>query len=410
MNTAFVVSQFGIQHSEETIIGSGVEIDYQPGKIVLFTGPSGSGKSSLLRIAESILRNENGPHHPICNIAFMSGKDAQLSLIDELGSDPEANIGLLGAAGLADATIMLRSIRELSDGQKYRARIAMALASECNTIIADEWCSCLDRITARVLCRNVRRIAAKKKVGFLLATAHDDLADDLQPDIIVRCDGKGGVDVTSTPFRGARPISFIKELWISEGAKSDWPHFARWHYRGHGIAIIDRIFVLWHKEEPIAICMFGFPALQCAQRNRHFEITTKKYPTYKARMRMLNRNFRTIHRIVIDPRYRGAGIAGDFLRACCALMPQPWIELVSVMAGVVPFAERAGFRFVGFSNSKLSGGAVSIEKWHSDKARRRNKNTGKNQERRAESKPVTTSQRPAYFLLDNRENRRAKRQ
>ncbi|KKK74890.1 hypothetical protein LCGC14_2879210, partial [marine sediment metagenome] len=51
-NTSYVQTAFGIGFEVgENVIAEGVELDYQPGQIVLFVGPSGSGKSSLLRAA-----------------------------------------------------------------------------------------------------------------------------------------------------------------------------------------------------------------------------------------------------------------------------------------------------------------------------------------------------------------------
>lgn len=117
-------------------------------------------------------------------------------------------------------------------------------------------------------------------------------------------------------------------------------------------------------------------------------------------MRTFNRNFRTIHRLVIDPRYRGAGIAADFLAECCARMPQPWIELVSVMAGIVPFAERAGFKLIGYSKDKIKEQAISTSTWHQRKECRRHGIAG------SSIKEDRSAERPAYYVLDNKENKR----
>ena len=67
--------------------------------------------------------------------------------------------------------------------------------------MADEWCAKLDRVTAKVISRNVRKIADKRGVGFLLATTHEDIVEDLQPDEIVHCRGGGIVEVADgRPF------------------------------------------------------------------------------------------------------------------------------------------------------------------------------------------------------------------
>ena len=98
---------------------------------------------------------------------------------------------------------MLRTPGELSDGQRYRYGIAACLAGGARTIVADEWCAKLDRVTAKVISRNARRVADKRGVGFLLATTHEDIIEDLQPDAIVHCRGGGVVEVEGRrPFAG----------------------------------------------------------------------------------------------------------------------------------------------------------------------------------------------------------------
>ena len=400
-NTSYICSAFGIEFERgRNVIARDVEIDYEPGQIVLFTGPSGSGKSSLLRAAA---RQEEGV------IELNDPPESEASLIDTLGDDAPAAVHLLSLCGLAEAMLMLRTPGQLSDGQRYRYAIARCLAAKPRTIVADEWCAKLDRVTAKVVSHNARKIADRtaelppsQRTGFLVATTHDDIIDDLQPDTIVRCLGDGTVEVErkkkekekkdkNRPFR--RTISFLDRLGITEGAASDWPYFARWHYRGHGLGPVRSVRLLWHDNDPIGICIFGFGPLSSSARNRAFGITGS-LSTLKAKR--INRNFATVSRLVLDPRYRGAGLAAAFLRACCRLAPWPWIELVSEMAALVPFCQAAGFR-------RIAGAAPKGP--HPPAAASRRSPWGKSGWTRAGfasySRRVRFS-RPAYFLLDNR--------
>ena len=199
-NTSYVQSVFGIGFEVgRNVIARDLELDFpckgqpgRPGKIVLFVGPSGSGKSSLLRAAA---RQVEG-------LVWLDERaTGRAALIDTLGDDVRQAAHLLSLCGLGEAFLMLRSPAELSDGQRYRYAIARCLAGKASAVAADEWCAKLDRVTAKVISRNVRKIADGRSVGFLLATTHEDLLSDLQPDIVVRCRAAGQAEVqTRRPF------------------------------------------------------------------------------------------------------------------------------------------------------------------------------------------------------------------
>src|SRR5262249_48825858 len=62
-------------------------------------------------------------------------------------------------------------------------------------ILADEFAAMLDRTLAKVLAFNIRKLATRTGVGFLLATTHEDLAEDLNPNLHVRCLGDAHIEV-----------------------------------------------------------------------------------------------------------------------------------------------------------------------------------------------------------------------
>jgi len=348
--TSYVQSSLGIGfETGKNIIARHVELDVEPGQIVLFVGSSGGGKSSLLREA---MRQLVGGGYSAADLDdnLLSTAEDNRSLVDILSENPQQSAALLGQSGLGEAFLMLRSPRELSDGQRYRFAIASCLASGAQIVVADEWCAKLDRITAKVLSLSARKTSAARGTIFLVATTHEDIIGDLQPDWIVRPLGGGKVEVVRKdgPFR--KTISFLDQLWISQGTRTDWPYFAGWHYRGHKIGFVHKIFLLWHEAEPIGIAVYTTAALGSSTRNRAFPELAKASP--RARARWLNKNVWTQSRLVLDPRYRGAGLASRFNRATCQLCPVRYIESLSEMERQVPLDKAAGFLRIGATKDK----------------------------------------------------------
>ena len=69
-------------------------------------------------------------------------------------------VALLSGCGLSEARLLLRTPAELSEGQRYRFRLAFALASAAKWIAADEFTATLDRTLARVVAFNLRKFSA----------------------------------------------------------------------------------------------------------------------------------------------------------------------------------------------------------------------------------------------------------
>ena len=178
--TAMVMSHFGITfETGQHVIAQDFELPVRTDDVVAITGCSGAGKSSLLRAVARQL-------HGVLDLDLLELSNK--SLIDSLPLPfPEA-MQLLSLCGLSEAQLLLRTPTELSDGQRYRFRLALAFASKPRWILADEFTATLDRSLARVIARNLRKLASRTGVGLLLATTHDDLTQELEPDLFVRCE------------------------------------------------------------------------------------------------------------------------------------------------------------------------------------------------------------------------------
>ena len=91
---------------------------------------------------------------------------------------------------------MLRSYRELSEGQRFRfdlamvmSRVKLGLGDGMMVVLADEFCSLLDRETAGGVARNLRKMMDREGGSggliFVGASGHDDLLGHLRPSVLI---------------------------------------------------------------------------------------------------------------------------------------------------------------------------------------------------------------------------------
>lgn len=167
------------------------QLNLIPSQIIFVTGASGSGKSTVLRLIHEQL--DPNPNAHVLDFAGLP-KLQDRPLVDVFPNRPlSQTLKLLSLAGLNDAFVMLRKPSQLSDGQRYRLRLAQVMAMietdvvprKLKVILADEFCSTLDRVTAKVLARNVRKWVSRSGVCFVAATTHDDLLEPLAPDTLI---------------------------------------------------------------------------------------------------------------------------------------------------------------------------------------------------------------------------------
>jgi ABC-type ATPase with predicted acetyltransferase domain len=180
-----VADTFGLAADEPpTTIARDFFVPVLPGQIALFHGPSGSGKSSLLRAVAREMNAQDANALPL----------PESALIDALPGTFEERLNLLTACGLGEARLMLRTPDELSEGQRFRFRLALALQLH-DCVAVDEFAALLDRPLAKIVAFNVRKRLARTNARLLVATSHEDLIEDLQPDVRIHCRGEGDVEI-----------------------------------------------------------------------------------------------------------------------------------------------------------------------------------------------------------------------
>lgn len=303
------------------------EIDINQKDVVYITGDSGSGKSSILREFKKIFAAEVAD---INELEIITDKP----LIDTIGATMEEALQILSFVGLNDAFLFLRKFRELSDGQKYRYRLAKLINGGKKVWVCDEFCSTLDRDTAKIVSWNVQKIARKLGITLLVATCNLDLDEDLNAN--VRIDKRYGseIKIAYNPSSTPRECSLMREITFQEGAMADWKALAQFHYRSHNVAAPRKFFSLRRGQELCGVVVYAAGPINTFGRKRFFG---KVLP-----IREVNEKLSIINRVVIHPKYRTTGLGQRIIRESLPFAPTRYTETIAVMARYNPFFEKAG--------------------------------------------------------------------
>lgn len=306
------------------------ELHIKPTDIVYITGDSGSGKSVLLRAIKADLGEEA---QDMADLQI----DADKPIIETVGTTVEQAIELLSKVGLNDAFLFLRKYSQLSDGQKFRYRLAKFLESDKQWLIADEFAATLDRDTAKIVAYNLQKLARQQGKAVIVATTHDDLTEDLAPSVLVRKRFGEEIDIKYSPKAAAAECSLLREMRVEEGTIEDWRKLSAFHYRSHNVSARRGIFCIRRHDELCAVIVYCYPFPQCTGRNQVLP---------KMTLKELNQNLSIISRIVVHPKYRTIGLGEKLIRDSLQLAGTPYVEMIAVMPKYNPFAERAGMHKV----------------------------------------------------------------
>jgi ABC-type ATPase with predicted acetyltransferase domain len=319
------------------------ELKMGPRDIVYITGDSGSGKSVLLRAIKADLGEEA---IDLSDVAV----DAEKPLIETVGATVEEGLELLSKVGLNDAFLFLRTYSQLSDGQKYRYRIAKLIESEKQWWLMDEFAACLDRDTAKIIAYNLQKIARQQGKAVIAATTHGDLQEDLKPSVLVRKRFGEEIKIDYYSNMPAAECSLIREMTIEEGTKEDWQKLSSFHYRGHKIAVPRKIFRLIRKDELCGVIVYSYPPPACYGR---------RLVLPRMSIQEMNKQLSIINRVVIHPKYRTIGLGAKLIRETLSMVGTPCVELIAVMAKYSPFAEKGGMQKIAEQQSVASVSQVS---------------------------------------------------
>jgi ABC-type ATPase with predicted acetyltransferase domain len=317
----------GVDNFQEHVIYDNVELRISPNDIVYITGDSGSGKSVLLKALEKDLKPDTVN---LDNIEV----DQQKPLIDSAGKNFHQGLTLLSRVGLNDAFLFVRRYSQLSDGQKYRYRQAKIIESDKRYWFADEFCSTLDRDTAKIVAFNIQKIAREEGRAVFAATTHTDLFEDLKPSIHIHKRFGREIEVNYYPNKVNRECSLVKEMHVTEGSKADYKKLAHFHYRDSRLFAHHKIFTMKRGDETVGAIVYGSPPLAVTGRRKALD----RNPTIQE----INRDIIRISRVVIHPKYRTIGLGAKIVAETLPRAGKPIVETIAVMAKYNPFFEKAG--------------------------------------------------------------------
>ncbi|MCW4045293.1 MAG: hypothetical protein NWE94_07245, partial [Candidatus Bathyarchaeota archaeon] len=243
---------------------------------------------------------------------------------------------LLTKAGLNDAFIFLRTYAELSDGQKHRYQIARLTETPAQWWILDEFCSKLDRDTARIVAYNLQKQARQHGKAVIAATTHNDLTADLAPNVHIH--KNYGKQITIHYYRRKPPTqcTLTRQITIEQGTIADYKALSQFHYRNSNCPAPRKIFTLKRKNELCGVIVYSHPPPTCFGRSK----------VWKGTIQQLQHDISTITRVIIHPKYRSIGLAAKLVRETLPQAGTPHVETIAAMARINPFFQKAGMQHI----------------------------------------------------------------
>ncbi len=188
-----IAEAFGLGLSDKKfVIYDGLQLEIRDTDVIYINGQSGSGKSLLLR---DLVRQMRGEGRRVADLNEIELDDRPV--IEQLGKNTNDAAYLLARAGISDAWIYIRKPSELSDGQRYRLKLAKVMETDADVWAADEFGAVLDRVTAKAIAMSVQKVARERGKSLIVATTHTDLEAELAPNLAIYKRFKEKVDITT---------------------------------------------------------------------------------------------------------------------------------------------------------------------------------------------------------------------
>ncbi len=144
--------------------------------------------------------------------------------------------------------------------------------------------------------------------------------------------------------------NILRKLQIEAGDINDYKQLARYHYRESRLGPHSNIFAIKAETMPgvlrrqtVGVIVYAAPAMAVEMRNVALGGILSNI-SQRDKLFFINHNIRNISRVVLEPRFRGLGLAAWLVRETLHLLNVPMVEALAVMGHVNPFFEKAGMK------------------------------------------------------------------
>lgn len=135
--------------------------------------------------------------------------------------------------------------------------------------------------------------------------------------------------------------SVVRKVRVEEGGILDYERLACFHYRVGALGPYSRIWRLVYGRDLAGVIVYKPASMGLELRNVALGGLFSGLDT-ATKLGLINRNIECISRVIIEPRFRGLGLAQKLIRETMPQVGKPIVESVAMMGRVNPFFEKAG--------------------------------------------------------------------